>query len=129
MSTRAERPHTEAPQNPSTGAATAPVGGDPVGRVLALQRTIGNRAVGRLIARQPGGALGVPGIPDPLSGEMAARARIENDIRELEEAVGPLSTDDRQFIAGALAAKHEPNTGHSPARAGEDDLLASRQGR
>ena len=113
MSMRAERPHTEAPQEPEPREAIAPVAGDPVARVLALQRTIGNRAVGRLIARQPGGALGVPGIPDPLSGEMAARARIENDIRELEEAVGPLSTGDREFLAAALAAKREPNTGHS----------------
>jgi len=105
--------HTEAQHEPEPQAAVAPVAGDPVARLLALQQTIGNRAVGRLIARQPGGAVGVPGIPDPLSGEMAARARIENEIRELEEAVGPLSADDREFIARALAAKHEANTGHS----------------
>src|ERR1700710_1923477 len=108
MPTRAERTQTERSQEAEPQQAVAPVAGDPVERVLALQRTIGNRAVGRLIARQPGGAVGVPGIPEPLSGEVAARARIEDDIRELEEAVGPLSTDDREFIARALAVKHEP---------------------
>jgi hypothetical protein len=44
---------------------------------------------------------------------MAARARIEHDIQELGQAVGPLSNDDREFVARALAAKHDPNTGHS----------------
>ena len=113
MSTRAARPHTESSQEAEPQPVVASVAGDPVARVLALQRAIGNRAVGRLIARRPGGAVGAQGIPDPLSREMAARARIENDIRELEDAVGPLSADDREFIARALAAKHEPNTGHS----------------
>lgn len=113
MSMRAERSQTEPSQEVEPQSALASVAGVPVARVLALQRTIGNRAVGRLIARQPGGAVGVPGIPDPLSGAIAARARIEEDIRELEEAVGPLARDDREFIARALAAEHEPTTGHS----------------
>jgi hypothetical protein len=40
------------PAEPATAAA--PAVADPVARVLALQRTVGNRAVGRLIARTPG---------------------------------------------------------------------------
>jgi hypothetical protein len=49
--------------------------------------------------------------PDPRS-TTGSRSRAVAP-RELEQAVGLLSSEDREFIARALAAKHDPNTGHS----------------
>ncbi len=55
-SAHAQEPHSEPPQPTETSAAAGPgpaFAAAPAQRVLALQRQIGNRAVGALIARAP----------------------------------------------------------------------------
>jgi hypothetical protein len=68
--------------------------------LLALQRSAGNRAVGRLLAREPG------------------PAGADAQIQDLEETLGhPVSAEDREVLEHALSVDPGPKT-HSPFAVG-----------
>jgi hypothetical protein len=94
--TRASDPHRLEVQS---DAVTAPATAPRVAQVLALQRTIGNRSVGRVLARWPlpAGAPAKPAAVDPVRDRGSTRARRRPELRAIRnDDVRPAATGVRR---------------------------------